>query len=152
MKKIVLIACALASLTACAKQKNNADLDSGSRASSALVEKFSKDDCNIVHFDFDRANLKSEAVNKLKSRVNLLTDEKKLSSDMVVVGHADDRGADDYNLALSQKRAEAVEKFLRTHGVQGNIETVGKGKSEPSCTEHNEECYSKNRRAVVMLK
>ncbi len=70
-----------------------------------------------------------------------------------VEGNADERGSSEYNLALGQRRASNVKKLLVLSGAQSSqIETVSYGEEKPRCTEHNESCWSQNRRADIVAK
>jgi peptidoglycan-associated lipoprotein len=67
-----------------------------------------------------------------------------------VEGNADERGSNEYNLALGQRRAESVKKMLQLGGAKASqIETVSYGEEKPVCTEHNEACWSQNRRSDI---
>lgn len=66
---------------------------------------------------------------------------------MVVEGHADSRGTSEYNLALGDRRATAVRRYLVSLGIsQERVMTVSKGEEQPFCREENEECWQMNRR------
>jgi peptidoglycan-associated lipoprotein len=68
-----------------------------------------------------------------------------------VEGNADERGSTEYNLALGQRRANNVKKLLVLSGAQASqIETVSYGEEKPRCVEHNESCWSQNRRADIV--
>jgi peptidoglycan-associated lipoprotein len=68
-----------------------------------------------------------------------------------VEGNADERGSTEYNLALGQRRANNVKKLLVLSGAQASqIETVSYGEAKPRCVEHNESCWSQNRRADIV--
>jgi peptidoglycan-associated lipoprotein len=65
-----------------------------------------------------------------------------------VAGHTDDRGSDEYNLALGQRRAASVKRFFAERGVEaGRVDIVSFGKERPTCEEQAEACWSRNRRA-----
>jgi peptidoglycan-associated lipoprotein len=67
-----------------------------------------------------------------------------------VEGNADERGSNEYNLALGQRRADSVKKMLVLGGAKaGQIETVSYGEEKPRCTDHNEACWSQNRRSDI---
>jgi peptidoglycan-associated lipoprotein len=67
-----------------------------------------------------------------------------------VEGNCDERGSNEYNLALGQRRAESVKKMLILSGAQASqIETVSYGEEKPVCTEHNEACWKQNRRSDI---
>jgi peptidoglycan-associated lipoprotein len=70
---------------------------------------------------------------------------------VLIQGNADERGSREYNLALGQKRAEAVKQALSALGVAAErIEAVSLGEEKPVCTERNESCYAQNRRADIL--
>lgn len=67
-----------------------------------------------------------------------------------VEGNCDERGSNEYNLALGQRRADSVKKMLELAGAKASqIETVSYGKEKPVCTEHNEACWKQNRRSDI---
>ena len=72
---------------------------------------------------------------------------------MLIEGHCDERGTNEYNLGLGDRRARATMNYLVSQGVQaGRISTVSYGEERPVCTEHNESCWQKNRRAQFLVK
>ncbi len=102
-----------------------------------------------VFFEFDQAVLKEE------SKANLQKNAKRLMGGKVKVrieGHADARGTEEYNLALGERRAQAVKRFLTALGVEkSRITTISYGEERPFCNEANENCYRQNRRAHFVL-
>jgi peptidoglycan-associated lipoprotein len=65
-----------------------------------------------------------------------------------IEGHCDERGSEEYNLGLGDRRATAAKNYLVNLGVSGDrVSTISYGKDRPFCTEHNEECWQQNRRA-----
>ncbi|MDB4969127.1 MAG: OmpA/MotB domain protein [Myxococcales bacterium] len=69
-----------------------------------------------------------------------------------VQGHADERGADDYNMRLTEDRAAAVKTYLGEHGVEADrLQSHGYGETKPVCPQHNENCWSKNRRVEFVI-
>ncbi len=99
-----------------------------------------------VHFDFNESNLRDDDEAKLQRMGRCL---KVLHALHVTIdGNADERGTEEWNLALGDKRATAVESYLQRLGVSADqLKTVTYGKDRPLCTQHNEDCWSKNRRA-----
>src|SRR5512135_3220142 len=78
---------------------------------------------------------------------------KNKSAKVRVEGNADERGSSEYNLALGQRRANNVKKLLILSGAKASqIETISYGEEKPRCTEHNESCWSQNRRADIVYK
>jgi peptidoglycan-associated lipoprotein len=72
---------------------------------------------------------------------------------VTIEGNTDERGTDEWNLALGDKRASAVETYLEQLGVSAaQLKTVTYGKERPLCSEHNERCWAKNRRAALTPK
>jgi peptidoglycan-associated lipoprotein len=102
---------------------------------------------NVVYFDFDQYALTAE------SRAVLLAHADKLKGASVAVrleGHADERGSREYNMALGEKRANAVRDFLVTQGVSGSsLEVVSFGEEQPAATGSDEASWSQNRRVEV---
>ena len=101
-----------------------------------------------VYFDFDKTNLTSKSLQTLKSVANALNDNPDL--DVVLAGHADERGTREYNLALGQRRAEAVSDYLVLNGIRKDRITVKSfGEERPISLGQDEESYSKNRRVEI---
>jgi peptidoglycan-associated lipoprotein len=103
-----------------------------------------------VFFDFDKYNLKPEAKDQLAKWVAFL---KKYPSDQLVVeGHADERGTREYNLALGERRANSVKDFLVSQGVQAaRLKTISYGKERPAVLGSNETAWAQNRRSVGVV-
>ncbi|MCC6347416.1 MAG: peptidoglycan-associated lipoprotein Pal [Nitrospirales bacterium] len=103
-----------------------------------------------VYFDYDRYDIKDEAKPALKELAAFLSREK--DTRVVVEGHCDERGTNEYNLALGDKRANAAKDYLISLGIPSKrIETVSYGEEKPACKESTEECWAKNRRAHFVL-
>jgi peptidoglycan-associated lipoprotein len=102
----------------------------------------------IVYFDFDSFVVKDEFRPLVETHAKTLQGNKQKK--MVIEGHADERGGREYNLALGQKRAEAVLKSLTLLGAQdAQVEAVSFGKERPAMQGSNEEAWAKNRRAEL---
>jgi peptidoglycan-associated lipoprotein len=98
-----------------------------------------------IHFDYDDYTIRSQDGEVLRSNAKWLTDHG--DTHVQVEGHTDERGSEEYNLALGAKRAQAAKDYLTTLGVSGDrISTISYGKELPLCTEHTEDCYAQNRR------
>jgi peptidoglycan-associated lipoprotein len=98
-----------------------------------------------IYFDFDRYDLRPDARETLKANGDWL----KANPSIVVEieGHCDERGTNEYNMALGAKRAQAAMDYLITLGVAANrLSTISYGEEVPVCEEHTEECWAKNRR------
>lgn len=101
-------------------------------------------DLPVVRFGFNEATLTPEAQEKLRGVADCLRGK---PGRLTLEGHADERGTEEYNLALSNRRAAAVRKYLATLGVSNDqMETVGYGENRPANTGASEEAWSENRR------
>tara|TARA_B000000475_G_scaffold50205_1_gene38891 strand:- start:111 stop:530 length:420 start_codon:yes stop_codon:yes gene_type:complete len=101
-----------------------------------------------VYFEFDRSNLTSKSIQTLKSVVNALNDNSSIK--ISLAGHADERGTREYNLALGQRRAEAVADYLALNGINSSRITVKSyGEERPKETSQDEESFAKNRRVEI---
>lgn len=104
-----------------------------------------------VSFDFDSATLKPEAQQALKNVVTQIK-QKYPGSSIESRGHTDSVGSDDYNMALSNRRAESVKRYLVSQGLEENrIKTVGFGETVPIQSNDTEEGRAINRRAEVVV-
>lgn len=103
-----------------------------------------------IYFDYDSSDLSSEARQILSSNTEYI--KKLKNSEFLVEGHCDERGTIAYNLALAQKRAQAVRKYYLSLGLDPKkVGTLSYGKEKPICVESSEECWLKNRRAESKL-
>jgi peptidoglycan-associated lipoprotein len=103
-----------------------------------------------IYFDYDESNLSDDTREKLSRNADLLKGNAQLS--VTVEGHADSRGTSEYNLALGERRANAVRDYLSSLGVAANrLRTISYGKERPVCTEETESCWSQNRRAHMII-
>ena len=105
-----------------------------------------------IHFDFDRYDVRSDAKPILQKIASWLL--KNTSAKILIEGHCDERGTNEYNLALGDRRAKATRDYLTALGTASDrIEMLSYGEEKPLCTEGTEECWGKNRRAhFVILK
>jgi peptidoglycan-associated lipoprotein len=103
-----------------------------------------------VFFDFSKADLKPEAQTALSRDASYLKDHPDVK--IQIGGYCDQRGSEEYNLGLGERRAEAAERYLANLGVATErMTTISYGKDRPFCTESTEDCYQKNRRAHMAL-
>ena len=103
-----------------------------------------------INFDFDKYDVKDSFKPELKAIASWMT--KNTSAKLSVEGHCDDRGTNEYNLALGDRRAKAVKDYLVSLGVSSpKIETISYGEEKPLCSEQTEECWAKNRRAHFVV-
>lgn len=103
-----------------------------------------------IYFDFDKYDLKPEARERLAKNADFLKEHRGFI--VTIEGHADERGTNDYNIALGDRRANAAKEYLVSLGITSNrIRTVSYGEEQPVCTEHTESCWQRNRRAEFHL-
>ena len=104
-----------------------------------------------VYFDFDQYTVKKQSVAVVEAHGKYLAANKGLA--VRVEGNADERGGREYNLALGQKRAEAVAKALKVYGAKdAQVEPVSWGKEKPKAQGHDEAAWAENRRVDVNYK
>ncbi len=101
-----------------------------------------------VYFDFDSNAVKDEYRGLVQAHSRYLTDKR--DSRIRIEGNCDERGSREYNLALGQRRAEAVKKVMTVLGVSdGRIETTSYGEEKPAASGHDEAAWAQNRRADI---
>ena len=104
-----------------------------------------------IHFDFDRYDIRPGDAKILDENAKWMKSNSR--SLILVEGHCDERGTNEYNLALGERRAKATMNYLVSRGVQASrISLISYGKERPVCAEKNEECWAKNRRARSVVK
>lgn len=105
-----------------------------------------------AYFDYDKHDIRPDAQKTLTEDSHTLAEILKQYPDykLTVEGHCDERGSDEYNMALGDARAKHAKEFLVGLGLPGNqLNTVSLGKEKPVCTDHDESCWQKNRRAHI---
>ncbi len=164
MKKINILIFTLVFMFSCStvpveevdsQQATTVDLTSDSGTSSEAASD-SMSDVDIgepyvkIYFDYDQDTLREDALSDLLKVSRLMKDNPKYT--LLVEGHADERGTREYNLALSERRAKAVEDFLSASGVSSfNVEVVVYGEEKPVDNGSNESAWSQNRRAELFF-
>jgi len=103
-----------------------------------------------IFFDYDKANVRPADQESLKADLDFLQAHPTFR--ILISGHCDERGSEDYNLALGTNRANDVRTELQKLGIAADrIRTVSYGKEKPFCTDANEQCWQQNRRAHFVL-
>lgn len=103
-----------------------------------------------IYFDFDRFDLTSESIATLNELAAYLKTNPGLK--VTIEGHCDERGTNEYNLALGERRAKAAYDYLVSQGVDGQrLSRVSYGEERPVDAGHNEEAWAKNRRSEFVL-
>lgn len=104
-----------------------------------------------IFFDYDRSSIREDALPVMEDNASYLKGNK--NTTVVIEGHCDERGTSEYNIALGEKRALSVKRYLTDMGIDPSmISTVSYGKEKPFCEEHNEQCWQENRRAHFVTK
>jgi peptidoglycan-associated lipoprotein len=118
--------------------------------SQSLQELNSRGYLQDAFFDYDKYELRDDARSALATDAEWL---KKFSTMQILIeGHCDERGTNEYNLALGERRANAAKDYLVSLGIDGSrVKTVSYGKERPVCTEASETCWAKNRRAHLVI-
>ena len=99
-----------------------------------------------IHFDLNASEIASSEKSELERSARCLKGDHALH--VTIEGNADERGTEEYNLALGDRRATTVSKYLESLGASdAQVKTVSYGKEHPLCAEHDEACWAKNRRA-----
>jgi len=102
----------------------------------------------VVHFDYDSSELSNDDLLTLQAHAQFLMAN--ANSRVALTGHTDERGTREYNMALGERRAKAVESFLITTGVNaGQLEAVSYGKEMPVNSGHDENAWKENRRVEI---
>lgn len=114
------------------------------------VMKLTEDEFRVAYFDFDKYNLRNDARSALEYNSRLLKDNPEVK--ILIEGHCDERGTVEYNLALGEKRAKAAMDYLASLGIdKGRMATISYGKEKPVALGHDENSWSKNRRAEFRI-
>lgn len=153
LAKVLMVAAPAFVLAACSSSSDNAAANANSNANgmdaAGQFGGMSAQDLqtryNTVYFAFDKYDVEGEYRQLLDAHAALL---KSTKANVTVAGHADERGTPEYNIALGQRRANAVQNYLAQQGAT-NVATVSYGEEKPAVLGHTEADYAKNRRAVL---
>lgn len=103
-----------------------------------------------IYFDYDKHDIRDDAKPAMKEVSAMLSRNKNIR--VIIEGHCDDRGTNEYNLGLGDRRANAAKEYLLSLGIpSAKIDTISYGEEKPVCAEQIEECWAKNRRAHFVL-
>ncbi len=103
-----------------------------------------------VYFDFDKYDLKPDARDRLAKNAKFMRDYP--SVQVAIEGHCDERGTNEYNIALGDRRANAAADYIGSLGINGSrMRTVSYGEEAPTCRESSEACWAENRRARFVI-
>lgn len=124
----------------------NAPIATSVPSNAMTAEEEFKASVQDIFFDYDTADIRSDAQATLQKDANYLVSHPDIK--IVIGGYCDERGSDEYNLALGQNRANAAKSALQNLGVAADrMRVISYGKEKPFCTESNEQCWQLNRRA-----
>lgn len=114
----------------------------GERIAKVMEEPALKD----IYFDYDKSDIREDAKTVLRENAAWLKQNPKTL--IQIEGHCDERGTNEYNMALGDRRARATKDYLVRLGISGKrVATVSFGEEKPACTQQSEPCWAKNRRA-----
>jgi peptidoglycan-associated lipoprotein len=103
-----------------------------------------------VFFNYDKSNIRTDEVNVTDGDAQFLAQHPNIK--IMVEGHCDDRGSEEYNMALGASRANSLKQSLQQQGVSSDrINTISYGKEKPFCSTDNEQCWQENRRDHVLF-
>jgi peptidoglycan-associated lipoprotein len=103
-----------------------------------------------IFFEFDKSTLTPSAQDNLMRKAAWLRDNSNVT--VTIEGHCDERGTNEYNLALGDRRADSAKAFLVDLGIASSrLTTISYGEERPLCMQHNEECWAKNRRGHFVI-
>jgi len=156
--KGLLVAVPVLTLAACSSDDaaeqtqaatNTQAVDQGNSAADALraqLEELRKN--NTIYFDFDKSDIREEFKSVLEAHAAFLRAQTTVS--VTIEGHTDARGTPEYNVALGERRAQSVQKYLENLGVAaGQLSVVSYGEEKPVDAGNTEDAFAKNRRAVL---
>lgn len=113
--------------------------------SETTIEEMFSTEVKDVYFDFDKSDIRPDAQQSLAHDAEIFKEHPEIS--FTIEGHCDERGSEEYNLGLGDRRATATKNYLVNLGVPADrISTISYGKDRPFCSESTEECWQQNRR------
>lgn len=158
VKRFTLAAAAIVLVVGCKSKEKKTDTDTAPMATGANVESAplsfdpqGSDSGKIpglstINFGLDKSNLSADAKTKLRGNADWMN--KNTSVKIQIEGHCDARGSTEYNIALGERRANAVKSYMTSQGVSADrLSVISYGKEKPLVDGDNEAAYSKNRRA-----
>jgi len=149
LKKVLLVVFASLLLSACATTKKTGQMQGDVYTGSDTVEYLASGVKDRVFFATNKSVLTTAARDVLRKQAAWMRKNKKIS--VAIEGHADERGTREYNLALGERRANAVKDYLMTYGISGGrLTVISYGKERPVDSGSNPLAWSKNRRSVTV--
>ena len=146
-KKLLALGTILFIATGCSTTTDDSSISS---ASETQVQELENKVGDRVFFEFDSSQITPEGQETLKKQAQFISENTDLS--FTIEGHCDERGTREYNLALGERRADAVKQYLISLGIDvKRIKTVTYGKEKPAVLGSNEWAWSQNRRGVTKI-
>jgi peptidoglycan-associated lipoprotein len=107
-------------------------------------------DMQPINFDYDKSDIREDQKGKLQTATTYMKSNPNVR--ITIEGNADERGSEEYNLALGDRRANAVKQYMASQGIAENrLSSVSYGEERPVCSAQTEECYAQNRRAAFRI-
>lgn len=123
----------------------------GSSMSGSEVDEERVTELEPIYFDFDRAVIRDDQLSTMRENVQAVKEHEQWRT-IVIEGHTDERGSEEYNLALGERRANAAKQYLVDAGVDASrLDTVSFGESKPAVQGHDESAWKWNRRAEFRI-
>ncbi len=149
IKNLLIVALSTLALTACSTAKKSGSVGGDVYTGNATVEYLASGVKDRVFFATNSTALTTASRDTLRKQANYLRKNKKLN--VVLEGHADERGTREYNLALGEKRANSAKDYLMTYGISGKrISVISYGKEKPVNSASTPLAWSQNRRTVTI--
>ena len=144
---MMVLALVLAVSVGCAKKGGGTTVDSGNDGglSEEMRQAYSVIQDQKIYFDFDRFDIRAEYQNTLREKADVLKRYPQIN--VLIEGHCDERGTEEYNMALGERRARAAYEYLLKLGVSPNqLQMISYGKDRPAVAGSGESAWSQNRR------
>ena len=149
LKNVLLIIFATLALSACSTAKKSENVDGDVYTGKETVKFLASGVPDRVFFATNKSSLTTASRETLRKQATYLRKNKSLN--VTIEGHADERGTREYNLALGERRANAVKDYLMTYGISGKrISVISYGKERPVNSESTPLAWSQNRRSVTV--
>ena len=104
-----------------------------------------------IFFDFDQHNIRGDAITVLETNAKVLI-ARYPDRQVLIQGHCDERGTEEYNFVLGERRAQSIKSYLMDLGVpEKNLEVISYGKAKPACIDHRPDCWQQNRRGHLVI-
>ncbi len=139
-----------ATATASVSVEGAATTEQPSTAAQPSLNELFEQNVKDAFFDFNKSDIRGDAREALTKDAEFLRSYPQVK--VTLEGHCDERGSTEYNIGLGERRAQAAKNYLISLGIPaGRMDTVSWGKERPFCSEHDESCWSQNRRAHFVL-